>query len=1770
MERKHTKFAFLLAAMLILVMALAGCSEPEVPVDSATALKNALAAEGTQTIAVNEPIVLTEPLVVNGEKTIVGSGSITLSIADAGTGEEAGGAISLLGCSKLTAEDMSADPAVLQVQSGASLTLGGSVAVDGTGTVNGVLALGGATVNLTESAAVQNGKGCGIYVCENAVLNVSGGSVLTSAGHGVVNLGTMNVSGGTLSGAEKGAVVYSAGTLDISGGVIAEGSVHNVYVAAGSAAMTGGKIEWADKDGFVVAAGASANVTGGTIENCGTHGLCNNGTMETGAVTLTECGIANNAGGILNMVDTTVDISAVYCLANLGGTVTAKNFSALSCDVTAICNFSGDMTLEDLTVDGSRAGCISNESGNLTVNGATLGLCREKPINVGSGVVKMDNITVEGTTGEYFGAYIYGGEFYLSNSTISYINYSALRADGQCYVELNNVSVDDTMASGIWSRGATIVANNLTLSNIRGHAINNSGGTVTITGLTATDIGKNAILQNNGTTTLNNVSFLNVGDQGAYVENGKLIINGGSFENVAQNGVYSRPDGTSEVELTDVTYTNITKYGLNNGYKMSAKNVTINKTGETGILNKYQMSLSSVDILSPAKDCIYNDATGIINAVDVYCYNSGYKSNPVYNRGIMAVYGMYIHVSNNHGLYNLGSLCGNGLTIRNVKKMGIYNVGGTVDGLDNLTILETGDHAINNREGEFTASNLTISEVQGEKANAIYNTGTMNLTGVNVDGGNSHSIFNKGSITGSDFIITNSADVSYYNNENGYSDITNLTVTDSGNHAICNISEMKLTNATVTNTKSGNGIYNNKGALELNGTVSLTGCVSHGLCNNEGAISGAADVTVVNAAGNGIYNNKGEMTLGTASINGANYGFSNSGTAGIAALTVEHTNTNAVHNSRELAVNGDVVISDVYGATSADNNGNGIYNTGTMTVGGGLQIDKITAAGHNGNSANNAIFNRGALTVNGSVTIGDVAAGHAILGTAGSIEFPGTVTVNGTVGKDNIIYLYSSAKTAAFGKLVKTSDTAKVILKADGSAQVTVGAGELVAGSGKDVVIANGSAVVTLNNTAITGGNNALYAAGGTIIAENVTVTNAKYAINSRSAATSKVVLKGTVKLLDGTNVAVYVQNGSTLEIADGADVTISTSGTGRYNAVMLNASGSTLKMGAGSRLNIEHCNYAIHTVAETVLAGDPSSAITITDTKDTAVYLQGTGTLGSMSITGTGKYGLSVAGTANIRLTALNIDGVKNNAIHNVGVLNVTGDVSIANVTGESTGDDAVNGIYNTKTLTIGGDLNIGANTAAAEKNSSGNGIFNRGTLTVAGSASIGDAPCHAVIATAGSMEIAGELTVNGSVGKEHLLNIYGTATVTIAKLTKTSDVDKIVLKAGDTAVVTVNGGTVNGGSKNVIVTNNTATINVSGMTINGGNSALIADGGNIVASGVAVNGSTIGINVNKAGSAVTIRGTCSITDAAHGTSVHVKDDGKLIVDGGSLNIAYTGEGKVGIKVYAKGTLELIGGNLTITGAKMGMNVEGTVNGDGASSITITNVSADSYAIDNKGTITMYGTVTASGAASKYALYKTTGNMTVGTLNRPDTTAREVFSAEGSAQVTINGGTINGGSGKDVIVARGTSVLNVSNVTINGGNNAIYGAGGNINAANVTINGSTYGINVRNAASVVTLNGTNTISNSPAAADKASTCIHVNSGGKMVIAKDASLTVQWTEESLKNIHVGMKIYNGSTVIMEDNASLSFVNCAKGWNTESGYIFTRSETAAVTVNGVAQ
>ena len=148
----------------------------------------------------------------------------------------------------------------------------------------GVFVSGG-TFTMTGGEISQNISGLedsgAVFVRKGAVFNLKGGSINDNACRGIHNLGTVNITDGTISGhdAPLGAGIYSKGSLSMSGGIItdntASGNGGGVYVnpaadgVTPSFTMTGGKIS-GNKSGAYgggVCNLSELSITGGEISN---------------------------------------------------------------------------------------------------------------------------------------------------------------------------------------------------------------------------------------------------------------------------------------------------------------------------------------------------------------------------------------------------------------------------------------------------------------------------------------------------------------------------------------------------------------------------------------------------------------------------------------------------------------------------------------------------------------------------------------------------------------------------------------------------------------------------------------------------------------------------------------------------------------------------------------------------------------------------------------------------------------------------------------------------------------------------------------------------------------------------------------------------------------------------------------------------------------------------------------------------------------------------------------------------------------------------------------------------------------------------------------------------------------------------------------------------------------------------------------------------------------------------------------------------------------
>ena len=265
MEKNQKKAKLLTAGgiglavlVLIIILLLTRCGGFTSSV-SPEELSRLLADESIQTIEINGDVVLEGPVEVNGTKTIVGNGQILLNTALEGQWPEGDAPTWGMGCAAQNPADGTAMPALLQVNAGASLTLGGNVTVDARNNGNGINVADKGTLKISDKATVQNGRYANVVLASKAEGLIEGGKLLDGGAYNVLNYGKLRLSGGVVSGAKAGSAVYNSGSFTQEGGEVSQATFHNVYVAeGGSFTMTGGVNDGAAKDGIMVAAGGNA------------------------------------------------------------------------------------------------------------------------------------------------------------------------------------------------------------------------------------------------------------------------------------------------------------------------------------------------------------------------------------------------------------------------------------------------------------------------------------------------------------------------------------------------------------------------------------------------------------------------------------------------------------------------------------------------------------------------------------------------------------------------------------------------------------------------------------------------------------------------------------------------------------------------------------------------------------------------------------------------------------------------------------------------------------------------------------------------------------------------------------------------------------------------------------------------------------------------------------------------------------------------------------------------------------------------------------------------------------------------------------------------------------------------------------------------------------------------------------------------------------------------------------------------------------------------
>ena len=1662
--------------ILLVILLLTRCGGGITASMDSGELAQLLAAEGTHTIQLDGDVVLEEPLVVNGNKTIQGEGKIILGTALEGQWPETDVPTWGMGCADIAVEDAAAMPAAVTVSNGAKLTLSEGVILDAGNNANGILVQQRAKLTVSGQSGIRNGRYANLVIAADAEAQLSGGELLDGNVHNVINYGKLEMTEGTVSGAKAGAAIYTAGEMTQSGGTVSGAAFHNVYVAAGSMTMTGGTNTEAAKDGIRVAEGASADVTGGTITLCN-HGLCNDGTMTAGAVLLNECGIMNYETGIMDLKGTTVDTSEVYCLANNGGTVNADSFTAARCDTCAIYNFSGDMNFTNLTVTGSRDGNIANAGGNMTIDGATLDVCRDKSVTVGNGKAVLKNVTINGTTGDKYGVYAYGGELELSDSSISNVSSTAVKVDAGSTVTLTNVTMKDIAQNGFQAVGGRIVATNVSMENMGSHGIYNQDGEVEANGLTILGVKKNAVQQKAGTTTITGLTAEDMGNHGGYVEAGTLTIDGGSLKTMEGNGFYI-VKGDNKLVLKDVTLSDIVQQGINNESVVELTNVTITGAGKNGIYNKVGASavINGLNVSDVKEHGVNNKAQMTASGVTVR--NTGKGSNGIQNNGDLTLSGASVTNSQNHGLYNAGKLNASGVSINVTSQNGLYNDGGTAT-VNGLNVTNAGDQGVNNN------ATLTLSDakINGTAQNGVYNSkGTAKIDKLTVSGTTGHGVSNAAAMTLTNAQITGTGGGKNGVQNTGSLTVGGVTITDSKNHGIYNSAGLSGSGVSISNTAD-NGLYNDGGTVDALSGLTVTNAGGQGVNNNSTLV--ISEVTVSGTGKNGIYNNggtaavtglkvsnvgehgvsnQGTMTLTTATLDGSGVGsncIQNKGDLTVADVTAKNSQNHGVYNDSKFTATGELTITNAAVTGMYNYGGNvslttvkitttgshGLNNAGTMTA----QTVSVSGAAENG------IQNSGSLNVTGSAYVGGsgkhgvyngnqlngnnitvASAGDLLLSNAGNMEIHG-LSLSGYAHKAVYNAGYAELYNATIdGTNVTNGGNAEYLVDNNGGTLDLTNA-TLVNANG--VSLQNrGRAFSALTNVIIDGaGNYGIFVeAGSTVSGDGVVVNNITKNTNLSGAEGYAIKNQGTITMMDHVTLGDY-DDGVT---GDGKTARKSTSGIA--STALTNDSATASYSGFDLTIKNAPNGQAIYNkgvlYVTDLYAEDVKDAIV---TRYTSwVTLSGNVTLKDITRNPVSTYGVESGSYVNgITLTSgtnMVIENAGSHAINNKGSFLAAADSTliIRNVTGQN-----VNAINNN-----GGTMTLGNVTV--------DGVYV--TISMYNDTTINSNSGNA-IQTNSTMEINGNVVIGGIFYK--------------AANNKNDN-------SNGSGVVVKNGGKVTGTGSITVLGNQTAPAGYEdymGLY----NGIMLAKGTIDITGDVSVsNAQNQGIYLGDSGGKDKLSaGNVTVSGVVNGNGIYVRYKNASFTATGNVEVGATGQNAI----TNAGTFD-VGGNVyihDITSGFNGLRNDGSGNMHVTGNVTIANISGTTAdkgrgnALTSNGKVTVDGDLTISGVT-------TSGNKDNSSNN----------AINGSGIITVGGNvtvTDQVAAGHGAFLDQG-KLLVTGNIEINGtgsGKQGIYGANetkaedgtvtkfAEIKAANITIrNAGGNGMYINKNSGKVTVTG--------------------------------------------------------------------------------------------------
>jgi fibronectin-binding autotransporter adhesin len=1097
-------------------------------------------ANGTLTLASPGTMSIQSFFQQNGDVTLNGTGTLTLSGAQIGTdsnGRTLNNGIVIAGSGLIGSN---AGP-VFQ-----NLSLNNSGTIDAN--VSSALTIGGTGGSFTNSGVFEATAGGTLNLQTPQPINNSGGNVTASGSGSVVNVSS-SIQGGTLN-------TSSSGVLQTSGTATLDGATQGTITLSDGSTYTAGAATTTNVTGTL----ALGSVTGSTLALTGNLRLVGTEVINgPGVVTMTggQIGTDGNGRTLTNQTGTT--IQGTGTIGSNAGTVT-QNLSFTN-NGTVNANASGTLTV------GGNGGTIINSGTMEATAGGTLSLATTAAIQ------NFGTISSTGTGSTVnVGTTIVGGSLTTSGTSVMQTSGSATLdaadlgaitlTDGSTYTAgaSTTTSLTGTLNLGTTTGSTLALAGNLRLT---GTGTLSGPGSVTMTGGQIGTDGNGRTLNVSSGTTIQGSGT--VGSNVGTVSQNMNLVNSGTIDGnvsgsgnsltIGGNGTVITNTGTFEATAGGTLNLSTAAAIGNNGGNITASGagstVNVSTTIQGGTLNT-----SGGGVMQTVTAATLDGSTHAITISDGSTYTAA--------SGLTTILGtLNLGTSTGGTLALSGQLRLQGTTTfmgpGSVTMSGNGQIGTDGNGrtLINQSLIQ-GSGVIGSNIGSLT-SNLTMSNSGTVNANSSGNTltiqgtggttntgvleatsgGILSLTsGVNNNGGNITA-----SGAGSTVDITRPIEGGTLNTSSGgvMQTVTAATLDGSSLGAIT-ISDGSTYTAGAGTVTSVLGTLNL--GTSTGGTLALGGDMQ--LVRTE-TLSGPGSLTMTAGSQIGTDGN-GRTLINNALIQGAgvigsstnplsnNLALNNTGTvnANSSGNTLTIAGTNGTTNTGILKATGGGILSLTAGV---NNNGGNITATGTgstvsvntsiqggtlNTSGGGL-MQTVTAATLDGSS-------QGAITISDGSTY-----------TAGS----GTVTtVLGTLNLGT-----STGSTLALGGQMKLVGTETLA----GPGSLTMTAGSQIGTDGNGRTLINQA---TIQGTGLIGSNTSP-------LSNNLNVTN---------SGTLLANVSGTTLTLAGTGT---LTNTGTMQADAGSKLFSSMSGlssstysggtllTGTYNVYGTSTSAGTIKISA-------------------------------------------------------------------------------------------------------------------------------------------------------------------------------------------------------------------------------------------------------------------------------------------------------------------------------------------------------------------------------------------------------------------------------------------------------------------------------------------------------------------------------------------------------------------------------------------------------------------------------